>query len=109
LISAVVTTRLVADQFTGRGMPLILDAEPAPLKMLASGLGLPRGTKRKIAIAARYMFLDRDVRDMISDVISISIEHGHGGTVRPSKVRVVSTLGCQHVSMMRRYRWLTSV
>lgn len=92
--SAVVTTRLVAAQFTGRGMPPIPDAEAVPLKMLASGLGLPRGTKRKLAISARYMFPDRDVQGMISDVIDISIERGHGGTVRPSKVRVRSKKGC---------------
>jgi hypothetical protein len=75
-------------------MPPIPDAEAVPLKMLASGLGLPRGTKRKLAISARYMFPDRDVQGMISDVIDISIERGHGGTLRPSKVRVTSKKGC---------------
>jgi hypothetical protein len=41
------------------------------------------------------MFPDRDVQGMISDVIDISIERGHGGTVRPSKVRGVSKSDCQ--------------
>ena len=88
--SAVITTRLIAAQFNGKGISPIPEVEVAPLKILSTGFALPRGTKRKLAIASRDIFPDQDVQAMISDVIHVSVERGHNSTVRPSKVREYS-------------------
>lgn len=82
-----ITTRLIGTQFNAKGISPIPDIEVAPLKMFSTGFALPRGTKRKLTVAARNIFPDQEVQAMISDVINISIERGHGNTVRPNKVR----------------------